>query len=70
MVTKKRAPYSRWVFVWVVRRMAKPAMAMPMGSKVKRKRCFSRSEKKAMIRAKTKDAAHGGTEWSCVLIWE
>jgi hypothetical protein len=43
-------------------------MAMAMGIMVKRKRCLKKSEKKAIIRAKVKDAAQGGTECSCVPI--
>ena len=48
--------------MWVVRRIANPAIAIAMGMRVKRKRCLRRSEKKAMIRAKQNDAAQGGTE--------
>ena len=44
--------------------MPKPVMATQMGRRVKRKRCFVKSEAKAMIIAKAKAAAHGGTEWT------
>ena len=69
MVTRKRAPYSRCGRVWVVRSIANPAIDMAMGINVNMKRCLNQSEKKAMMRAKTKEAAQGGTECSCVPIW-
>ena len=68
IVTRKRAPYSRCGRVCVERRMANPAMDIAMGIKVNMKRCLNQSEKNAMMSAKTKEAAQGGTECSCVPI--
>ena len=44
--------------------MAKPVMETAIGKRVKRKRCFSLSLKKATSIAKPKAAAQGGTEWT------
>ena len=48
--------------------MVKTAIDIAIGIKVNRKRCFRRSEKRAMTSAKANDAAHGGTECSCLPI--
>ena len=50
--------------------MANPVIDIQMGTIAKRKRCRTRSENAATIMLKTKAAAQGGTEKSCVRIAE
>ena len=68
IAARKRAEYWVLTWLWTVKRMAKPEMAMQIGIIVKRKRCLTLSEIVAMIIAKVKEAAQGGTERSWVWI--
>ena len=45
-----------------------PAIATNIGINVKANRCFNLSDRKAMAMEKPNAAAHGGIEYSCVLI--
>jgi len=68
IAARKRAEYWVLTWLWTVKRMAKPEIATQIGIIVKRKRCFTLSEIVAMIIAKAKAAAQGGTERSWVWI--
>lgn len=70
VAAKNRAAYSAcwWALPCKFNTMQYPANARKTGIKEKRKRCLKRSDTNAIILEKPQATAHGGMEYSCVLM--